>query len=135
LFHPRCERKIRKNAPYLFNQPINDQYYCATKREQTRLNVTLFVNVFRILRVALPAHNGLVAGSSPAGPTNRIRHFSTVRFSHFLMPHSYLHGNSFLLFKFWMPVPRSATNCSHGGLQIVRMMMPIDLLQHLDAHA
>ena len=60
-----------------------------------------------------------------AGPTNEIRYFSTVRFSSFLRPHSYPHRNGFLLFMFWMPVPRSVADGSHGGLQIVRMMMPI----------
>jgi len=32
----------------------------------------LFVNIFKVFLVALPAHNGLVAGSSPAGPTSEI---------------------------------------------------------------
>ena len=45
-------------------QPTLNQRYDATEREQMRLNATLFVNVFRIFRSALPAHNGLVAGSS-----------------------------------------------------------------------
>jgi hypothetical protein len=43
-------------------QPTLNQRYAATEREQTRLNVMLFVNVFRVSRVPLPAHNGLVAG-------------------------------------------------------------------------
>jgi hypothetical protein len=63
---------------------MNNQRYAATEREQARLNVTLFVNVCSIFRVALPAHNGLVAGSSPAGPTtSMIRQSSqTVAFVH-----------------------------------------------------
>jgi len=31
--------------------------------------VTLFINVISVFRVTRAAHNGLVAGSSPAGPT------------------------------------------------------------------
>jgi hypothetical protein len=54
------------------SQPINNQRYAATKREQTRLIFTLFVNVFGVFRRTITAHNGLVAGSSPAEPTNEI---------------------------------------------------------------
>ena len=47
-------------------QPINNQYYDATKREQTRSIVIRFTSVFSALLLPLTAHNGLVAGSSPA---------------------------------------------------------------------
>ncbi len=50
-------------------QPMDSQYYDATKREQTRSIVARIFNTFIVFRVGLPAHNGLVAGSSPAGPT------------------------------------------------------------------
>jgi hypothetical protein len=60
---------------------MNNQRYATTEREQTRLKVTLFVNAFSIFRLALPAHNGLVAGSSPAGPTNEISDLSILIFS------------------------------------------------------
>jgi hypothetical protein len=53
-------------------QPTLNQRYDATEREQTRLKVTLFVNVFRIFRSTLTAHNGLVPGSSPGRPTMSI---------------------------------------------------------------
>jgi hypothetical protein len=53
-------------------QPINNQRYDATEREQTLPIFTKFINIFRVLRAPLPAHNGLVAGSSPAGPTSGI---------------------------------------------------------------
>jgi hypothetical protein len=52
-------------------QPTYNQRYSATEREHALPIVTEFINVFIIFRVALPAHNGLVAGSSPAGPTNQ----------------------------------------------------------------
>jgi hypothetical protein len=48
-------------------QPTLNQRFAATEREQTGLNVTLFVNVFGVFLRSLAAHNGLVAGSSPAG--------------------------------------------------------------------
>jgi hypothetical protein len=62
---------------------MNNQRYAATEREQTRLNVTLFVNVFSIFWVALPAHNGLVAGSSPDEPStiSAADHLTVVRAS------------------------------------------------------
>ena len=41
-----------------------------TESEQTLLNVTLFVNVLGVFRVALAAHNGLLAGSHPTCPLN-----------------------------------------------------------------
>jgi hypothetical protein len=62
------------------SQPTLNQRYTATEREQTRLNVTLFVNVFGVFRRTLAAHNGLVAGSSPAGPTNEIKYLAKVPF-------------------------------------------------------
>ena len=62
-------------------QPTLNQRYAATEREQTRPDASLFFNVFGIFRGALPAHNGLVAGSSPAGPTNNISDLSTLIFS------------------------------------------------------
>src|SRR5882672_1460577 len=54
-------------------QQTPNQHYSATEREQTSPNVTLFINVFSISRVALTAHNGLVAGSSPAGSVTSCR--------------------------------------------------------------
>ena len=53
-------------------QPTSNQCYAATKHERTRLNVTLFINVFITSRVALTAHNGLVAGSSAVRTNNEI---------------------------------------------------------------
>jgi hypothetical protein len=44
-------------------QPTLNQRYAATEREQTRLNVALFINVFGIFRWTLAAHNGAVARS------------------------------------------------------------------------
>jgi hypothetical protein len=67
-----------------------------------------------------------------AGPTNEIRHFSGARLAYFLRPHSYPHRNSFPLF---LLGARSVADSSDSGLQMVRMVMPIDLLQHLNAHA
>jgi hypothetical protein len=52
-------------------QPTLNQRFAATEREQTGLNVTLFVNVFGVSLRTLAAHNGLLAGSSPAGPRQR----------------------------------------------------------------
>jgi hypothetical protein len=49
------------------SQPTLNQRYAATEREQMRLNVSLFVNVLGLFRGTRAAHNGLVAGSSPAG--------------------------------------------------------------------
>jgi hypothetical protein len=40
------------------------------EREQTRLNVALFVNIFGVFRWNIAAHNGLTTGSSPAAPTD-----------------------------------------------------------------
>src|SRR5258706_7797989 len=48
-------------------QPMDSQYYNATKREQTRSIVARIFNTFIVFRVGLPAHNGLVARSGPAG--------------------------------------------------------------------
>jgi hypothetical protein len=45
----------------------------ANKRRQTSSNITLIINVFRLFRGRLVAHNGLVGGSNPPGPTT---HFS-----------------------------------------------------------
>jgi hypothetical protein len=44
---------------------------------------------------------------------------------------SYPHRNSFLLF---LLSARSVADSSDIGLEVVRMVMPIDLLQHFDAH-
>jgi hypothetical protein len=44
-------------------QPTLNQRHTTTEREQTQLDVALFVNVFRLFRRTLTAHNGLVAGS------------------------------------------------------------------------
>jgi hypothetical protein len=62
-------RDLRSLFPAPNPQPTLNQRYGATKQEQTRSNVLLFVNLISIFRVPLAAHNGLVAGSSPAGPT------------------------------------------------------------------
>jgi hypothetical protein len=62
-------------------QPIDNQYYAATKREQTRLNTSLFVNIFRVFRVALPAHNGLVEVRVLPGPAQTLRLFVRTLFS------------------------------------------------------
>src|SRR4051812_27484965 len=78
------------------------------------------------------AHNGLVAGSRPAGPTNKIRGFSRFLAAQFLRPHSYPHRNSFPLFPLGA---RSVADTSDSGLQIVRMMVPVDLLKHFHTHA
>jgi hypothetical protein len=50
---------------------IVDQRYAATKQEQTSSNVTLIVRFFRRFRGGRGAHNGLVGGSSPPGPTTQ----------------------------------------------------------------
>jgi hypothetical protein len=60
------------------------QCYNATKREQTHSVVVKFINVFRLPLLPVTTHNGLVAGSSPAGPTERfngLRAFRARRFS------------------------------------------------------
>jgi len=50
-------------------QPIIDQSFPATKREQTSPNVTNEANNHRYFRREKAAHNGLVGGSNPPGPT------------------------------------------------------------------
>jgi hypothetical protein len=40
------------------------------KRRQTRSNATLIIRFYRLFRGGRTAHNGLVGGSSPPGPTN-----------------------------------------------------------------
>jgi hypothetical protein len=72
-------RKFYRRNPALKIQPINNQYYAETKREQTKLNAALFLNVFGVFRLILTAHNGLVAGSGPAGPTNKIKYVRTTK--------------------------------------------------------
>src|SRR5664279_6587887 len=39
------------------------------KRRQTRSNATLIIRFYRLFRGGRTAHNGLVGGSSPPGPT------------------------------------------------------------------
>ena len=52
-------------------QPTLNQRYAATEREQTLPIVTKFINVFTIFRVALPAHNGRVAGRALSESTTK----------------------------------------------------------------
>ena len=75
-----------------------------------------------------PAHNGLVAGSSPAGPTNEISGW-VIRLTAYVF--SEAHRNRFPSF---LLAARSVADIGDSGLQMVGMVVPIDLLQHLDAH-
>ncbi len=50
-------------------QPILNQWIAATNEEQTGAKATLIINVLRVFRETVTAHNGLVPGSSPGRPT------------------------------------------------------------------
>jgi hypothetical protein len=52
-----------------FEPPI-DHRYAVNERRSSLVNATKNANVLRDSRASRPAHNGLVAGSSPAGPTS-----------------------------------------------------------------
>jgi len=72
--HPRS----RSEADYCkfrvvlkLNQPPLNHRYTVNEPRSSSGNVTKNVNVLRDYRAGRAAHNGLVAGSSPAGPTSR----------------------------------------------------------------
>jgi hypothetical protein len=73
MIKSHLQRSQEHESLAILVQPTLNQHYAATEREQTCVSVALFIIVFRIFRLALPAHNGLVAGSSPAGPTNEVK--------------------------------------------------------------
>jgi hypothetical protein len=60
---------LRQDLPQ--SQPMLNQRYAATEREQTPPIIAKFINVFIFVLINHTAHNGLVAGSNPAGLTNK----------------------------------------------------------------
>src|ERR1700744_4590597 len=60
----------------VLREPPIDHRYTVNERRRPCSRVTKIANVLRENRLGGAAHNGLVAGSSPAGPTSELRrHF------------------------------------------------------------
>src|SRR6266571_3597581 len=77
-------------------------------------------------RLEPAAHNGLVGGSSPSGPTNDLKGLRQLRSSRTLYPQRY-HQR--------FARPRAVADGARGGLKVVGVMVAVDAIEHLDAHA
>ena len=72
------------------------------------------------------AHNGLVGGSSPPGPTNNIKHLGGGRLGG--------SGNSQRFNQFFRPDARVADR-SGSVAEVVGVVVAVDAVEHFDAHA